>query len=50
MQNWWLAIKLALIFLLNLADFFLTQRMLQSGLVAEVNPVMEYLPGGFFSP
>ncbi|MBT9161117.1 MAG: DUF5658 family protein [Dehalococcoidia bacterium] len=45
MQNWWLAIKLALIFLLNLADLFLSWYMLQTGLVTEVNPVMDFLLG-----
>ncbi len=40
MRDVWLAIKLALVFLLNLADYFLTARMIDSGLVREVNPVM----------
>jgi len=40
MGDLWLAIKLALIFLLNLADYFLTREMIHSGMVREVNPVM----------
>lgn len=40
MRDHWLAIKLALVFLLNLADYFLTREMIHSGLVREVNPVM----------
>jgi hypothetical protein len=40
MRDAWLAINLALVFVLNLADYFLTARMIESGLVREVNPVM----------
>jgi hypothetical protein len=43
MRDTWLAIKLALVFVLNLADYLLilTARMIESGLVREVNPVLK---------
>jgi len=42
-EDVWLIIKLALIFILNVMDYWLTSEMIHSGLVREVNPVMLHL-------